>query len=99
MTYIALCYINTKGSNIWGLHEQHIAYSNNLYDACVALYSYYVKTEVPEDTTYSYFIEKYDNPYCNDGYMDITEKPLRVYRFDGHFNCIDNDTSEIVWQP
>lgn len=102
MSYLGLCYINTSGSSVWGLQEEHICESASFIEACNAMYKHYVtimNTPPPEGTTYSYFIEKYENPYCHATPIDLLSIPIRVFKFNAHFECIDINEGEVVWQP
>ena len=102
MSYLGLCYINSSTTSIWGLQEEYICESVSLVEACDKVYKHYVNimnTPLPEGTTYSYFIEKYESSYYNMSLSEPLSRPIRVFRFNASFECIDINEGEVVWQP
>jgi hypothetical protein len=102
MSYLGLCYINSSTTSIWGLQEEYICESMSLMETCNALYKHYVNimmTPLPEGTTYSYFIEKYESSYYHVAPSEPLPMPIRTFRFNSHFECIDINEGEVVWQP
>jgi hypothetical protein len=86
---------NNDSNTLASISQTYICESNNIIDACISVYKHYLKNINKNDLieTYKYYIEFYDMNSSD------TDLPERTYYFDGHFNCINYNTSEIVWQP
>jgi hypothetical protein len=96
MPYLGLfAEYNDNSSTIASISNTYISENTNITDACISVYKHYLKNiSIKEPTDiYKYYIEYYD---MNSSENDM---PERTYYFDKSFNCINYNTSEIVWQP
>jgi hypothetical protein len=96
MPYLGLfAEYNDNSNTLASIHHTYISENTNIIDACINVYKHYLENiSVSESTDiYKYYIEYYDM------HSDENDLPERTYYFDRHFNCINYNTSEIVWQP
>ncbi len=101
-SFVGICFEHLPNSTtLASLQEHYVCFTDNLYDACTAVYSYIIKQSIKNESlyTHTYHIEKYDVPLEEIKARDILPYPINFFTFNAQFECICNRTKEVIWQP